>query len=189
MRNERALLTLAAVLALGLAGCEEGAETGVEDEQAGLEMEEEVEQPVETATRQVAGTGEEAEALTVEESARVGEYLADDAGRAVYILEADAQGQTRCVDACAEKWPPVLAENGAPELQDPALQENLIGTIERPDGQTQVTYNGKPLYYYVEDTGPGDIAGQDMQDQWGEWYLVNPQGEPLQQQRSAQAQL
>jgi hypothetical protein len=46
----------------------------------------------------------------------------------------------------------------------------------------QVTYNGHPLYYYVRDLGPGRTTGQHVSDAWGEWYLVTPQGAPLDEQ-------
>jgi hypothetical protein len=35
-----------------------------------------------------------------------------------------------------------------------------LGTIARSDnGATQVTYNGKPLYFFSHDTAPGDTNG------------------------------
>ena len=51
--------------------------------------------------------------------------------------------------------------------------------MTRPDGATQVTFNGRPLYRYAKDSGPGAVTGQDVHDQWGEWYLVTPAGDAL----------
>jgi predicted lipoprotein with Yx(FWY)xxD motif len=45
----------------------------------------------------------------------------------------------------------------------------------------QVTYNGRPLYLFEGDTAPGDISGQGLEDEFGQWFLVSPAGEPIQQ--------
>jgi predicted lipoprotein with Yx(FWY)xxD motif len=55
----------------------------------------------------------------------------------------------------------------------------LLGTIQRRDGSTQVTYGGHPLYYYSKDQGRGDVTGQDVTDERGEWYLVSPAGQAV----------
>jgi predicted lipoprotein with Yx(FWY)xxD motif len=44
-----------------------------------------------------------------------------------------------------------------------------IGTISRPDGTTQVTYNGWPLYRYSKDAKAGDATGQGV---GGIWYAM-----------------
>ncbi|HVS66156.1 MAG TPA: hypothetical protein VMT85_21940, partial [Thermoanaerobaculia bacterium] len=55
----------------------------------------------------------------------------------------------------------------------------LLGTLQRRDGSTQVTYGGWPLYTYAQDAGPDSIEGQDVHGSGGEWYLVSPQGERI----------
>ncbi len=51
---------------------------------------------------------------------------------------------------------------------DPVAGEGVgtLATITRDDGTTQVTHNGRPLYYYAEDTGVGDQAGDGINDVW-----------------------
>lgn len=121
-------------------------------------------------------------ALQVDSLDDQGAYLTDANGRALYLLEGEPQDSSTCYDECAEEWPPYLTSQQSPTAGD-QVQQNLIGTIERQDGATggqmQVTYAGHPLYYYHDDEGPGDTAGQDVTDDWGEWYLVRPDGEPL----------
>ena len=65
------------------------------------------------------------------------------------------------------------------------MREDLIGTIERRDGQRQVTYDGHALYYYSQDQQPGRTSGQDLTDRWGEWYLVTPEGQHLEEEQEA----
>lgn len=128
-----------------------------------------------------AAAGSSNATLTIANTQEYGPYLADQAGRALYLLEDEPKGQSTCYGQCAEEWPPLLASNGSAEAGNPAVREDLIGTIQRRDGSTQVTYNGHPLYYYVRDRGPGQTTGQDFTDQWGEWYLVTAEGRPLEE--------
>jgi predicted lipoprotein with Yx(FWY)xxD motif len=139
-----------------------------------------VEEPV--AEPAVVPVGPQAGAvLEVDTLQGVGPYLTDQSGRALYLLEGGAPGEITCYDACAGVWPPFLAPQGTPTAGAPPVQAGLIGTIQRRDGATQVTYAGHPLYYYTKDQGPGQATGQDVTDQWGEWYLVRPSGEPLEE--------
>lgn len=111
-------------------------------------------------------------------SPKYGTYLVNADGMALYLFEADVQGeQSTCYDGCAAAWPPLLSSS-APMASGKA-STNLLGTIERKDGTTQVTYNGWPLYTFVKDTAPGDTNGQDVHGFGGEWYLISPQGEAV----------
>lgn len=120
--------------------------------------------------------------LTVQTSEEHGPYVADGDGRALYMFEADTRGEgeteavSNCEDACAEAWPPLIAESPKAGEQ---MQAELIGTIERRDGQRQVTYNGWPLYYFVRDENPGDTNGHDIEGFGAEWYLLTPAGEKV----------
>lgn len=108
-----------------------------------------------------------------------GAYLTDAGGRALYTLEGE-DDPGACVDACAEAWPPytrTAADDLAPSLRNVGLQADLLGSVDREDGSSQVTYGGHPLYFYARDTEPGQTTGQDVTDEWGEWYLVQPSGE------------
>jgi hypothetical protein len=46
-----------------------------------------------------------------------------------------------------------------------------LGTVVRSGGALQVTYAGKPLYWYVLDTAPGQVKG-NVTDTWGKWSDV-----------------
>ena len=52
-----------------------------------------------------------------------------------------------------------------------------LGTVERPDGRTQVTYRGRPLYSFGEDTGTGQTNGEGIKDV-GTWHAAKLAASP-----------
>ena len=112
--------------------------------------------------------------IQLSEKAPYGKYLTGGEGRTLYMFTKDSKGTSNCYDACAKAWPP-LATSGKPAAA-PGLDNAMIGTTQRKDGTMQVTYNGMPLYYFVKDKAPGEVSGQDLKAQGGEWYLVGPDG-------------
>jgi predicted lipoprotein with Yx(FWY)xxD motif len=104
----------------------------------------------------------------------VGSYLTGADGRALYMWVADSSGQSNCSGGCAKVWPPVLA-NSMPTLSGGATAADL-GTTTRAGGVEQVTYKGRPLYYFVEDTAKGSTKGQGSNDFGAKWWLVAPSG-------------
>ena len=54
-----------------------------------------------------------------------------------------------------------------------------LGTTKRPDGTTQVTYGGHPLYRYAGDTATGQTGGQGSKAFGGAWYVVSPSGKAI----------
>jgi predicted lipoprotein with Yx(FWY)xxD motif len=112
--------------------------------------------------------------ITILKSAFVGTYLADSAGKALYLYGADQPGDcnyepvTGCFKDCLIAWPIFDAD---PRTLPPGLDDGLFGTITRPDGPTQTTYMGWPLYYYKNDLAPGDVKGHAA----GKiWHLAEP---------------
>jgi predicted lipoprotein with Yx(FWY)xxD motif len=81
------------------------------------------------------------------------------------MLTTETNGQIKCTGSCAQEWPPLTVSAGqTPKLT--AGEMGTIGTVKRPDGTTQVTYNGHPLYYYSADTSPGQATGQGIGGVW-----------------------
>lgn len=169
MRKTRLFVMCSAVLMLGVAGCNrEAADTDIATTPpVDTTPAETAPAPPTAATPAPAGT------LTLATGAP-GSYVADNTGRAVYVLEGDENG-SKCAGDCMAAWPPLLAD-APPVAGSPTLQGVMIGTVERSDGTTQVTYNGHPLYLYAKDTAAGNTMGQGVTDTWGEWYLVGPTG-------------
>lgn len=116
--------------------------------------------------------------VNVSEIGTSGAVLVDGQERALYLFTRDTQnGSTSaCTGNCLAEWPPLLTN--AEPVAGEGVDASLLGTITRDDGTTQVTYNGWPLYYYVDDTAAGDATGQGME---GVWFLVSPTGEAVRQ--------
>jgi predicted lipoprotein with Yx(FWY)xxD motif len=93
--------------------------------------------------------------------------------QAIYIFENDRKGETVCYDECAEAWPPVFTE-GKPKAGE-GVKGSLLGTVERRDGKLQVTYAGKPLYFYAHE-GPGEVRCHNVDLNGGFWWVVGPDG-------------
>jgi predicted lipoprotein with Yx(FWY)xxD motif len=79
-----------------------------------------------------------------------------------------------CYGACASLWPP-LTVSGAPKAGQ-GVRGSLLGTTKRTDGNTEVTYDGHPLYYYAGDTKPGETTGQDINQFGALWYVLTANG-------------
>jgi predicted lipoprotein with Yx(FWY)xxD motif len=105
---------------------------------------------------------------------KLGKILVDEDGHVLYLFEADKGMQSTCSGACAAAWPPVLT-SGKP-LANSGARSAKLGTTSRSDGKAQVTYAGHPLYYYAEDTSPGQTNGQGSNEFGAEWYVVGPGG-------------
>ena len=115
--------------------------------------------------------------VNVAEVGTFGQALVDAEGRSLYLFTNDTQngGTSSCTGDCLVNWPPLFT-SGAP-VAGTGVDASLLGTITLPDGTTQVTYNGWPLYYYIDDTTAGDFTGQGVGDVW---FLVSPTGEMIQ---------
>ncbi|MDP9841501.1 hypothetical protein [Streptosporangium lutulentum] len=132
--------------------------------------------PTPTATSATPTMSTARAAVEVAET-KIGKILVGEGGRTLYLFEKDKDGKSACSGPCAQAWPPFVtsekpkAENG--------VKENLLGTVKRDDGETQVTYNGHPLYYYIKDQKAGDTTGNDVNGFGAEWYAVHPNGEKV----------
>jgi predicted lipoprotein with Yx(FWY)xxD motif len=124
-----------------------------------------------------ASGGGEAAPVSTGNAKEVGEVLVDSEGMTLYYFEKDQKGsgKSKCAGPCAEAWPPLLTE-GEPKAMSGA-NASMLGTIERSDGTTQVTYAGWPLYTFVEDKKPGEDNGTDSKAFGASWYPLHPNGE------------
>ncbi|HVZ02448.1 MAG TPA: hypothetical protein VHA35_23280 [Dongiaceae bacterium] len=88
-----------------------------------------------------------------------GKVLVDQKGMTLYTFDKDAAGKSNCNGDCAKAWPPAMAMAGDKPVGD-------LTIIKRDDGGMQWADDGKPLYTFVKDTKPGDVAGDNFKDVW-----------------------
>lgn len=102
-------------------------------------------------------------------TARIGsvDVLTNADGLTLYWFAADTSAGSKCFGSCATYWPPV---SGSPTA-GPGVTGKL-GTIQRPGGGLQATYNGHPLYTYIGDSAPGQANGNDLDLNGGFWYDI-----------------
>jgi predicted lipoprotein with Yx(FWY)xxD motif len=105
-----------------------------------------------------------------------GSILFDSDQQAIYLFDKETSAASECYGDCATAWPPVLTD-GEPQAGD-GIDADLLGTTERDDGSIQVTYDGHPLYYYVDDP-PGQVLCHNVDEFGGLWLVVEPSGEPV----------
>jgi predicted lipoprotein with Yx(FWY)xxD motif len=105
-----------------------------------------------------------------------GTILGDGRGQAVYLFDKEQSSTSECYGDCARAWPPVLAK-GRP-VAGKGARKRLLGMTRRRNGKRQVTYDGHPLYYYVDDA-PGRVLCHDVSEFGGLWLVVRPDGEPV----------
>ena len=125
----------------------------------------------------VAGAAQRSGAvLTAAKSSDLGKTVLVDSNRnVVYLFEKDDEpDESYCKGGCASVWPPVTT-SGQPQAKG-GLDASKLGTLERDDGATQVTYAGHPLYTYEDDQAPGDAKGNGVKEFGAEWYALEPSG-------------
>ena len=96
------------------------------------------------------------------------DVLANADGLTLYWFAPDTSTSSKCFGSCAIYWPPV---SGSPAA-GPGVTGKL-GTIKRPGGGLQATYDGHPLYTYIGDRGPGQANGNDLDLNGGFWYDIH----------------
>jgi predicted lipoprotein with Yx(FWY)xxD motif len=103
-------------------------------------------------------------------SSSLGDILVDAEGRTLYAFTRDKGGQSACSGQCADNWPALTG----PATAGTGVQAALLSTAAQADGSSQVTYGGRPLYYFAGDAKAGDTSGQGV---GGVWFAVTADGE------------
>ncbi len=96
-----------------------------------------------------------------------GPVLATRSKQALYYWTAENDFKIHCKGACARLWPPLVLRSGAAVQAHVAGIKGTFGTIKRPDGRRQVTFNRRPVYTYVHE-GPTEVRCNDV----GGWFVV-----------------
>jgi predicted lipoprotein with Yx(FWY)xxD motif len=173
----RALAILGTSLLIGLAGC------GGDDDDSSSEVG--AATTTTEASEQKPGTGGgggDGQAgggpgsLVEAGDSEFGKILTDEEGRTLYAFDKETTDRSECFGACAKAWPPFYTK-GEPRAGG-GVKQDLLGTTEH-EGRSLVTYDGRPLYYYV-DEGPNEVLCQGVDEFGGLWLVVDPRGDPIQ---------
>ena len=110
------------------------------------------------------------ETVMIANQQTVGLYLTDAIGKTLYYFRADTLGSSACTGACLAKWPAFNTDTiSTPSVLKPAD----FTKVTRTDGVKQTAYMNRPLYYFADDTRPGEIKGQGFNNVW---YVANISG-------------
>jgi predicted lipoprotein with Yx(FWY)xxD motif len=117
--------------------------------------------------------------VSVERIAGVGNVYTDANGMALYTPAQEANGTVECTGSCTSIWIPLTApSNGSPTKA--AGVQGTIGVIDRPDGTSQVTLDGAPLYRFVQDTQARTVNGNGISDSFNgsnfTWHVESGSG-------------
>jgi predicted lipoprotein with Yx(FWY)xxD motif len=157
MRRAFASAALLAALTIALAACG----GGNDDQGSGTAV---TVAPTTTAAQETSGT------TVAVANSKLGDILVDADGRTLYAFTKDKGDQSACSGQCATNWPALTGTATA----GTGVQAALLSTSKQANGSTQVTYGGKPLYYFAGDAKPGDTNGQGVGKVW---FAVRGDGE------------
>jgi predicted lipoprotein with Yx(FWY)xxD motif len=166
-RRFRSILVLAGVpvLAIALAACG-GSSNSSSTSSAST--------PATTATTAASGG-----AISVKSVSGVGAVLVDAQGNTLYMNNQDSGSKIACTGQCASIWPPVAAPSSGQPTSSVSSVQAKLGVVQRSDGSSQATFDGKPLYTFVQD-GPGQATGDGVTDSFAgtsfTWTAATPGG-------------
>jgi predicted lipoprotein with Yx(FWY)xxD motif len=119
-----------------------------------------------------AATG--TKAVSVERIGSSGNVLVDAKGRALYTPDQEMSGKVLCTGACTSIWMPATVRGATA-----SSLTGKFGEVDRSGGTKQVTYRGRPLYTFAEDTA-GQVTGDGVKDAFGgrhfTWHVVTADG-------------
>jgi predicted lipoprotein with Yx(FWY)xxD motif len=120
-------------------------------------------------------------AVSTRQLSGVGTVLVTSSGMTIYTpkVPAEGTGNIKCTGSCLSFWFPVTASSVSPGSGG---LPGTLGTIHRPGGTTQLTYNGRPLYTFRLDTAPGQAHGNNFTDHFNgttfTWQVVTASDKP-----------
>ena len=108
----------------------------------------------------------------------VGPVLVDADGMALYAADQEADGKVLCTGSCTSIWKPLTVSGGTPTAGDGV--SGKLGVMNRPDGDRQVTFDGRLLYRFAEDKDAGTVTGNGAADSFDghsfTWHVATPSG-------------
>jgi predicted lipoprotein with Yx(FWY)xxD motif len=172
----RAIVLAIAAMALVLAACSssDGSSQAPASEAAASQAPASEAPASAAASEAPASGGATGDATVLVADSDLGEILTDADGMTIYYFANDTEGTSNCSGDCLENWPPVVVD-GEPTAGDGVDAE--LGTLDM-EGETWLTVNGFPAYYFAGDAAAGDVNGQAVGDVW---WVFGPDGEPIEE--------
>jgi predicted lipoprotein with Yx(FWY)xxD motif len=96
-----------------------------------------------------------------------GAVLATPKKQALYTWDVEKDFKVHCKGSCAKLWPPLVVRSKAAVPMHIARIKGTFGTIRRPDGRLQVTFNRRPVYTYGHE-GPTQVLCDNVNG----WFVV-----------------
>jgi len=107
-----------------------------------------------------------------------GTVLVDAKGFALYSPSQEKGGKILCTGSCTKIWVPLTLPTGESTPTAASGLSSKLGTVMRPDGRAQVTFNGLPLYTFALDHSPKTVGGNGASDSFGgtsfTWHVAAP---------------
>ena len=108
---------------------------------------------------------------------KLGTVLVNSSGQVLYMFAPDKHAKVACDSDCQSIWPAVTSPKIGVAKAVGKAKQSLIGSYKNPvSGHRIVTYNGWPLYTYIQDHGPGQVTGQNLDLNGGYWWVLTPNG-------------
>lgn len=131
-----------------------------------------------TGSASPSGGSGGAQTVAVATIGGVGAVLVDSQGNALYSADQEARGKILCTGSCTAIWRPLILPAGNRSATAEGALGAKLGAVIRPDGAEQVTFEGRALYRFAEDSGPGTVSGDGLSDSFGgksfTWQVAAP---------------
>ncbi|HZU72106.1 MAG TPA: hypothetical protein VE990_04975 [Acidimicrobiales bacterium] len=105
-------------------------------------------------------------------NASFGNILTTASGQSLYLLSAEGNGKFSCTGACVLFWSPLTVSSAKTKPTAGPGVAGKLGVVKNPEGNYQVTYNGYPVYTYLQDSG-SSTSGEGVKSFGGTWYLMS----------------
>jgi predicted lipoprotein with Yx(FWY)xxD motif len=101
--------------------------------------------------------------VKVASNATFGDILVNASGMALYTYAPDRGhgGMSTCTGGCLQAWPALTVPAGSVPTGGTGVTGTLAA-VKQANGTYQVTYDGSPLYTFVQDSTPGQVTGNGV---------------------------
>ncbi len=107
---------------------------------------------------------------------KLGEVIAGQAFRTLYTFQTDDGKPIDCRGECVSTWLPVIVGAAGVSVSG-NIDRSKVGAVEFSKQSNQLSYNGRPLYFFADDDGDASVAGAGKESYGAVWFAMTPDGE------------